>query len=137
MRVADVMQTEVRAISADATISEVVERLAEAHITALPVAEGHDRLIGVVSTTDILEAEAAAGGQRERDILFDSTTARELMTPRPLTIGPLADLKEAARDMLYAEIRRLFVETDGKLVGVITEGDIVRALALGGVPSGG
>ena len=137
MRVADVMQTKIQAIPADTTIAQVVEQLAESHLTALPVVDGLERLVGVISTTDILEAEAAAGEQRERDVLFENTTARELMTHRPLTISPLADIKEAAQEMLYAEVRRLFVEAEGKLVGVISQGDIVRAFALGGVPAGG
>ena len=38
---------------------------------------------------------------------------------------------------MYAEMRRLFAEAEGKLVGVISQGGIVRAFALGGVPAGG
>jgi CBS domain-containing protein len=95
------------------------------------------RLLGVVSTSDLLEAEAAAGNEEERKTLLENTTAEELMTRRPLSISPLADLKEAAQEMLYADVRRLFVEAEGKLVGAISQGDIVRALALGGVTAGG
>jgi predicted transcriptional regulator len=53
------------------------------------------------------------------------------MTPRPLTIESTAEVHEAARHMLYAEIRRLLVEEDGVLVGVISQTDIVRAVATG------
>jgi CBS domain-containing protein len=137
MRVADVMQTQVRTVPADATIAEVIEELADRHLTALPVVDRGGRLLGVVSTSDLLEAEAAAGNEEERKTLLENTTAEELMTRRPLSISPLADLKEAAQEMLYADVRRLFVEAEGKLVGAISQGDIVRALALGGVTAGG
>ena len=41
-----------------------------------------------------------------------------------------ASVKEAAQQMLYLEVHRLFVEDDGRLVGVISQSDIVRAVAL-------
>jgi predicted transcriptional regulator len=53
------------------------------------------------------------------------------MTPKPLMIESTADVQEAARHMLYAEVRRLFVEENGVLVGVISQTDIVRAVATG------
>jgi CBS domain-containing protein len=53
------------------------------------------------------------------------------MTPRPLTIAPDAEVRDAAREMLYAEVHRLFVVADSKLVGVISTSDIVRAVATG------
>jgi predicted transcriptional regulator len=56
---------------------------------------------------------------------------RDLMTPKPLMIDSTADVQEAARHMLYAEVRRLFVEEGGVLVGVISQTDIVRAVATG------
>jgi CBS domain-containing protein len=136
MRVADVMQTPVRAVQSDATVAEVVQRLADTHVSGVPVVDNGGRLVGVVSTTDVLEAEATADGQHERQVLFENTTAEDIMTRRPLTISPQADLREAAQEMLYAEVHRLFVEEDGKLVGVISQTDIVRAFALGGAAAG-
>jgi predicted transcriptional regulator len=53
------------------------------------------------------------------------------MAPKPLMIESTAQLHEAARHMLYAEVRRLFVEEHGVLVGVISHTDIVRAVATG------
>jgi CBS domain-containing protein len=55
------------------------------------------------------------------------------MTAKPITVGPDEDIHEAARQMLYGEIHRLFVEFDGSLVGVLTQSDIVGAVA-GAVP---
>ncbi|MBI3081344.1 MAG: CBS domain-containing protein, partial [Gemmatimonadetes bacterium] len=65
-----------------------------------------------------------------RERLFDQTTVKEIMTPRPFTITPETEVKEAAQQMLYLEVHRLFVEDEGRLVGVISQSDIVRAVAL-------
>jgi CBS domain-containing protein len=53
------------------------------------------------------------------------------MTPRPLTISPDADIKEAAQQMLYADVHRLFVTESERLLGVISTTDIMRAVATG------
>jgi len=53
------------------------------------------------------------------------------MTRRPLTVSPDAEVREAAQQMLYAEIHRLFVVEDGRVVGVISTSDIMRAVATG------
>jgi CBS domain-containing protein len=97
----------------------------------LPVVDSRGQLVGVLSTTDILARVAEAGNSEERSRLFDQTAVRDAMTPRPRTIDPDADVLEAARHMLYLEIRRLFVEFEGRLVGVISQTDIVGALAAG------
>jgi len=58
---------------------------------------------------------------------------RDIMTPRPLTVSSDADVREAAQQMLYAEVHRLFVTSGNQLVGVISTTDIVRAVAVGGL----
>jgi CBS domain-containing protein len=94
------------------------------------VVDGRGQVLGVLTTTDVLNAAAETAGSEERERLFDQTTVQEIMTPRPLTITPDTEVKEAAQQMLYLEVHRLFVEDDGRLVGVISQSDIVRAVAL-------
>jgi CBS domain-containing protein len=53
------------------------------------------------------------------------------MTPRPLTIAPDAEVKEAAQQMLYADVHRLFVTQGDRLIGVNSTTDIMRAVATG------
>ena len=130
MKVADIMQTAVRTVSSDTPVSEVVVSLADAQVSGLPVVDTRGRVVGVVSSTDLIAAQAEAQSAQERHILLEQTSVRDLMTPRPLMIGPTAEVKEA-RHMLYAEVRRLFVEDEGALVGVISQTDIVRAVATG------
>lgn len=130
MKVADLMQTDLKTVVPDATVAEAIQVLADSHISALPVVELRVKLVGVLSTTDILTAEAETADAEQRARLFEETLVREIMTPRPMTIDLDADVKEAAQQMLYLEIHRLFVEDEGKLVGVISQSDIVRAVAL-------
>jgi acetoin utilization protein AcuB len=104
--------------------------LADHHISAVPVVDHKGRMIGVLSTSDILEAESTATDHAARDQLFDDTRVEDLMTNRSLVIRPDADVREAARQMLYGDVHRLFVELDGEVVGVISRTDIVRAYAV-------
>ncbi len=83
----------------------------------------------MVSTREILKAESTFNNPRARDVLFDRTTLLEIMAPWPPTIAPEADVKEAAQQMLYVDAQRLFVEDEGNLVGVISQSDVVAAVA--------
>lgn len=128
MQVAELMVSDVKAIATDMTVVDAVSLMTEHHISALPVVDAHSRLLGVISTTDILQAAAEATDGTAREQLFESAV-RDLMTPRPATVALETDVKEAAQQMLYLEVHRLFVEEEGKLVGVISQSDIVRGVA--------
>lgn len=129
MRVAELMRTDVKTVPVDATVAEAVVALADAHVSALPVLDRTGRMVGVLSTTDVLEAEAETRSPEERDRLFEMTSVQEIMTPHAHMIGSETDVKEAARQMLRLEVHRLFVEGQGRLVGVLSQSDIVRAVA--------
>ena len=88
-------------------------------------------MIGVVWSTDLIAAQAETRSTAEREILLEHTPVRDIMTPKPLMIDSTAEVQEVARQMLYAEVRRRFVEEYGLLVGVISHIDIVRAVATG------
>ncbi len=133
MRVADIMQTNLETIGAEDSVEDAVEILADKHISGLPVVSSRGQLIGVVSTTDVLQLLAEAPDSERRGEVLEGTQVREVMTAKPITVGPDEDIHEAARQMLYGEIHRLFVEFDGCLVGVLTQSDIVGAVA-GAVP---
>jgi menaquinone-dependent protoporphyrinogen oxidase len=129
MRVADLMHTDLKAITPDATVGDAVVSLADGHVSALPVVDARGRLLGVLSTTDILTAIAEAEGAEGRSRLFGDTLVRDLMTATPLTVNPEETITEAARHMLYLEVHRLFVTDGGTLRGVISQSDIVGAVA--------
>lgn len=129
MRIADVMQKDVVTVREDATVSEVVALLADAHVSGAPVVNRSGTLIGAISATDLLVAEAEHDSNEGREVLFRDTAVSDLMTPAPLTIDPGETVKEAARQMLYADVHRLFVVLDGELLGVISRSDAARVLA--------
>lgn len=131
MRVAELMQTDVRTVAPDAPVAEVVQAMADSHVSALPVVDSAGHVLGVVSATDVLQATAEQDDATARSRLFEHTTARDLMTPSALTIEPDADVRQAAQQMLYAEVRRLFVEDQQRLVGVISQSDIAYAMGTG------
>jgi CBS domain-containing protein len=129
MKVADLMETDVQVVQEDLTVAEAVVILAEGHIRGLPVVNRRNRMVGVLSTSDVLEGAAECSDAEERNALFERTVVAEVMTSRPKTISPDANVKEAAKQMLELEVHRLFVEHGGELVGVISQSDIVRAVA--------
>ena len=128
-RVAELMVSDVKAVAPDMTVADAVALMTEHHISALPVVDSHYRLLGVISNTDVLGAAAEATDRQAREQVFEGTEVRDLMTPRPATVRLDTDVKEAAQQMLYLEVHRLFVEDNGRLVGVLSQSDIVRAVA--------
>ena len=104
MTVADIMQSAVRTVASDTPVSEVVP-LADAQVTGLPVVDAPERVIGVASSTDLIAAQAETRSAAEREILLEQTPVRDIMTPKPLMIDSTAEVQEAARQMLYAEMR--------------------------------
>lgn len=129
MKVADLMQTNLKTIGLDETVAGAVVALAEQHVSGLPVVDHRGRLVGVISTTDVLDLLAESLDTEGRGKVLEETLVREIMTAKPITVDPDTDVHEAARQMLYGEIHRLFVEYDEALVGVITQSDIVGAVA--------
>lgn len=130
MRVAELMTAGVKSIDAEATIADAVSVIADEHVSALPVVDRAGRFVGVLSTTDILQSAAEAADRADRERIFEETQVRELMTTRPATVPVTAEIKEVAQQMLYLDVHRLFVVDDDKLIGVISQSDIVRGVAL-------
>jgi CBS domain-containing protein len=121
------MATEVQTVTLDDLLPEAVLVLADQHVTALGVVDKGGKLVGVLSTADILTAQAETGAGPISS--WEGLAVRDVMGTPPLTIEPEARLREAAQQMLYANVHRLFVVEDETLVGVISQTDVVRALA--------
>ena len=129
MKIAQLMTKSVQTINGESLVSEAITLLADRHLSALPVVDHGGRLIGVISASDILRNEAESATPEEREELFRETLVREIMTAKPSVIAPRATAREAAQQMLYQEIHRLYVVDEGKLVGVISQSDLVRDVA--------
>ena len=131
MRVADVMTTDVISINDDAVLVDAAIMLADSHVSGLAVINERHRLVGVITASDIIAAEAEAGDDEARAAVLRETRVGDAMSPQPLVIAPDATVRAAALEMEYADVHRLFVVLDGKPVGVISRSDVSRVLSLG------
>ena len=131
--VADVMTRNVVTVRIDATLREALTELATEHITGAAVIDGRGRLVGAISRSDIMEAEAEIEDPEAWGRHLAGTIVKDVMTSPALTIAPDAHIKEAALAMEYGDVHRLFVEENSSLVGVVSRSDVSRALATGKV----
>ena len=131
MKTSDLMQTNLAVIPLDAPLSEAVTTLVDAHVLALPVLDARREFVGVLSTSDLLEALAEQGRGGDAGTWLDTSRVRDLMTSRPQFVAPEDDVKKAAQEMLYLGIHRVFVVDGESLVGVLSQSDVVQAYANG------
>jgi len=113
-------------VTEDDAIAGVAELLAGYEITGLPVVDDGDRLVGVISQTDLVRLRGSALPWTG----WHGLMVRDLMTKPAKTISGSAPLDEAARQMTAEHVHRLVV-VDGHRspIGVISESDIVREIA--------
>jgi CBS domain-containing protein len=131
--VADVMTRKVVAVRDGAEFKEIVAAMRNAHVSALPVLDSENHVIGVVSEGDLLVKEAAVAGQhkatRRHPAGADKATevlAIGLMTQPAVTIGRDATVSEAAGVMSSKRVRRLpVVDGWGRLIGIVSQLDVL------------
>jgi CBS domain-containing protein len=112
---------QVYTIRPEQTVREALAELARRNVGALVVVDGRGRLAGIISERDIVRAAA------RDEALFDRPV-RELMT-RELVVGePGDDLRVVAHTMTERRIRHLPVVAGERLVGIISIGDVVKAM---------
>ena len=112
-------------ITPQTTLPEAQRLMFEHNIRRLPVMDA-DKLVGIVTLGDIREAkpsDATTLSKYELNYLMDKLTAKDFMTPNPITVDPDDTLGEAARLMVENRVGGLPVVDRGKLVGIITETD--------------
>ncbi len=116
--VSDVMTTGVQTLRADATVGEARARFVSGGHGAYPIVDGDGSLVGIVSRGDLLR-EAAEGD--------DDRPVREIASPDIVAVAPDDPLLTALRTMLEEEVEHLPVVRDGRLVGICTRTDVLRA----------
>lgn len=130
MDVRDRMTTDVITVEANEPIRRVWDLMEEKRLRRFPVMDG-GRLVGIVTDRDMRNATASSVVLTEKkfhDFLLDTIRVDSIMTADPRTVTPGTDLKEAARMILELKIGGLPVVEGGRLVGIITETDLIRAL---------
>lgn len=148
--VADVMSRDPIVVRPQTELKEAIQTLAERRISGLPVVDEGGKLVGIVSETDLMWQETGVTppayimfldsviflknpAQYERDLHKAlGQTVGEVMSTDPVTVSPDKPIKEAAQLMHDRSVHRLpVVDATGQVIGILTRGDIVRAMAAG------
>ena len=121
MEVRDLMNPSVVSIEPTSSAALAARLISRHNVGALPVCSQDRRLRGVVTDRDIVLRCVAA----EEDPA--QTMVRDIMTRNCATVAPGDDCREASRVMSVQQVRRLPVVEDGKVVGMISLGDLARS----------
>lgn len=135
--VADVMTTPVLTARPAMPLKELARVLAEHNLSALPVLDAENRVIGMVSERDLLPKQAhpipdarrwwQRRRTREQIRRAEGDTVGHVMTEHPVTIQPSATLAETARRLTEYELKHLpVIDNNGALIGIVSRADLIR-----------
>jgi CBS domain-containing protein len=140
MLVNDVMTRAVVTVSPETPLKAVARLLLDHRISGVPVVDARGTVLGVVSEADFLVKELpperrrllewftlSRGGDRVRAAKLEAVTAGEAMTSPAVTVASSRPVADAAATMTHRKVSRLPVIDDGRLVGIVTRADLVRA----------
>jgi CBS domain-containing protein len=147
LRVRDIMQTEVITVGPATTVRELADILAKHKVSGVPVVDGERRVLGMVSEADIILQDAdlhfpyyiqfldsviylqSFSKFEERFRKAFGSKVTEVMSDEVFTISSDASVRDAATLMADRKVNRLPVIEGDRLVGIVTRGDIVQAIA--------
>jgi len=145
MRARDVMTTSVISASPEMSVQETAKLLVEHSISAVPVIDADGKLIGIVSEGDLVHRVEIGTHARRRswwlELLASSRelaseyvkehaqTVKDLMTVDVVTVAEDTPLSEVAELLERHRIKRVPVVDNGKVAGLVSRADLVRALA--------
>jgi CBS domain-containing protein len=143
MNVSDVMTRRVISISPETSIVAAIQLMLKHRISGLPVIDNHAKLVGIITEGDFLR-RAEIETERKRSIWLDALlgpaegaadyvhshglAVKEVMTRDPSTVAENTPLGEAVLLMENKNVKRLPVLRDGKVVGIISRANLMRAL---------
>ena len=148
----DVMRTDLLVLRADDSIRSAAEQFEEIHISGAPVVDANERLLGVLTLSDIARSEHVDGDRiattppvpgtdyGDEDTEIEALAAYgeriegrarvvDWMSPGVTCVAPETTLAAVCRIMLDDDIHRVFVAEGGRLCGVVSTKDVVRLLA--------
>lgn len=138
--VGEVMTKDVITVKKDADIHEVSRLLSESRISGAPVVNDENSVIGIITEADVLSMTGMKHGHTFKDIIRhilgeplperrEGKRVEDVMTSPSITTTPNADIREVAKILNEKRIKRLpVIDEKGKLVGIISRADIVRAM---------
>jgi CBS domain-containing protein len=136
--VKDLMTTPVVTVGPETPFKEIVARLAEHRVSAVPVVDDSRRVLGVVSEADLLLKEEFPEPEQDLPLWWTrwarldrakaaASVARDLMTVAVVAVSPDATVAEAARRMHTAKVKRLpVVDRSGRLLGIVSRSDLLK-----------
>jgi CBS domain-containing protein len=128
MRIRDIMKTEVVTLQADEELSVASDIMHLGRIRHLPIVQG-EQLVGIISQRDLFKASLSSilgyGYADIRDHL-KKVAITDVMVKKVITVGPDAEIPEAGRIMVEKKIGCLPVIEKDRLVGMVTETDIIE-----------
>lgn len=140
MTVADLMTKDVVTVKKDTPLEEAARRLTGLRISGMPVVDDQDKVIGVIGELDIMAVLSGKKTRGLKDLLRrimgepspmrkEGDQVGHVMSTPAITIKRSFDVRDAARVLDSHRIKRLpVVDDDGRLIGVISRADIVRAM---------
>jgi CBS domain-containing protein len=152
MRAIDIMTTNVVTVAPDTSVQDLATLLAERGISGVPVVDANGRMVGIVSEGDLLhrtEIGTERRGRPRRSWWLDDFAAAlardyvkshgrkvdDIMTREVVTVGEGAALGEIATLLETKNVKRVPVVRDGKIVGIVSRANLVRALAVAPGPA--
>jgi CBS domain-containing protein len=145
MRVGNFMSKRVVTVRPDSPVSEAARLMLESDISGLPVIGADGDLVGIITEHDLLRRQANGPGSQpphwlqlmiegtkisDESARFHEARVEQVMTRDPLTVTEDTPIAEACRLIEERSIKRLPVVRDGRLVGVISRADLIRALTI-------
>lgn len=142
MKVRDAMSSFVRSVKADTKVIEVASLMCLYRFHGLPVVDDDRNLVGFIAEKDILHSlfptmeslvtEGLHSVDMDRQMAsyrgVMEKTVGDLMTPNPISVDPEIHLLRAASTMVRHKFRRIPVTENGKLLGMLSLGDVHKAI---------
>lgn len=119
-KAADIMTKNVVTVKKDAVLTDVIALLLRWHISAMPVVDEMDKMVGIVSEIDLV------------NLTFDGnagdTTVEEVMATDIVSFSPDTQLADLVQSFSKKHLRRVPIIDEGKVVGIISRRDILREM---------
>lgn len=134
MKVSQIMSRPVITVTPDTAIKEAAKQLADHHISAVPVVDANDELVGIVSEADLLPLslrpdprsqatpQAATAGS-------EPATVAEIMTRRVIVLPDDSEVSQAARIMIESDVKRVPIVRGRHVVGIVSRSDLIKVIA--------
>ncbi len=144
MQAQDIMTKNVVSAATDATVEQVAALMREHHISAVPILDHDDTIIGLISEGDLMRRVEGAGkinkswwlslfsesGDTITDFIANRARyAKDLMTRGVVVVAPDTPVAEIARLLEEKRIKRVPVVKDNRMVGIVSRANLMQALA--------